>query len=300
MAYWSVYFDVDSAQAVSWSDALLENGALSVDLSDPFFGTDSEMPQYGEPDTPVSLWPISRVTALFAESENQKTLETLLENIARQQALPLTIAEWAPVAERDWVRETQAQFGAIQITDDFWVVPTWSEPPENARHILRLDPGLAFGTGSHPTTRLCLRWLCAHPPVDRDVLDYGCGSGILLLAAKRLGASENTYGTDIDPQALVASRENAAINHIAAQFVVPEALPEATFDLVIANILTNPLRVLAPLLAARTKSGGQIVLSGILLSQQKDIIERYNQWFDITLWQEEDGWALLGGMRRAR
>jgi ribosomal protein L11 methyltransferase len=299
VAYWSLRFDTDSAHAECWSDALLEKSALAVDLSDPFSGTDDETPQYGEPDSPVALWPTSRVTALFADSVDRAALDAIIADIAQQQSLPLPAFECTSIAERDWVRETQAQFGPIKITDDLWIVPTWSEPPAQASHVLRLDPGLAFGTGSHPTTRLCLRWLCAHPPANLDVLDYGCGSGILLLATKLLGASQHAYGVDIDPQALIAGRENATANGFAAQFVMPDALPEMAFDLVMANILTNPLRVLAPLFAARTKPGGRLILSGILSSQQDEILECYRPWFDIKRWQEEDGWVLLSGIRRA-
>jgi ribosomal protein L11 methyltransferase len=210
------------------------------------------------------------------------------------------------------VRETQAQFGPIAITEDFWIVPTWAMPPAAAHYILRLDPGLAFGTGSHPTTRLCLKWLreysflrrkgkeAGEAQLSKSVLDYGCGSGILLLAARLFGfgAHGTALGTDIDPQALIASRENAVANHLDAIFVSPDQLPEQTFDLVIANILANPLKALAPLLANRTVSGGRLILSGILESQQEELCACYAPWFEIAPWQTLDGWVLLSGVRK--
>ncbi|MDR1529374.1 MAG: 50S ribosomal protein L11 methyltransferase [Burkholderiales bacterium] len=295
MSYWLLRFEASFSHAETWSDVLLAHGALSVELSDPNLDTDLETPQYGEPGAPkMALWAVSRVTALFPIGADAKTLDALMVTLASKYDLPLPVIEYAPVAERDWVRETQAQFGPIKITDTFWIVPTWSQPPEEAHHVLRLDPGLAFGTGSHPTTRLCLRWLCDHSLVRKSVLDYGCGSGVLLLAACLLGAGD-AYGTDIDPQALLASRENAALNQLAARFVEPNALPEGRFDLVIANILANPLLVLAPLLAARVNPNGNIILSGILSAQQDEMIECYREWFDIRVWQEDDGWVLLAG-----
>lgn len=301
MSYLSLRFEIDAARADVWSDALLGLGALSVDLSDPHAGTDLETPQYGEPGAPDgSLWPVVRIDALFAGETGAAELSVALGNTAAELSCPLPLFETAPVAERDWVRETQAQFGPIAITDDFWIVPTWSTPPAAARYVLRLDPGLAFGTGSHPTTRLCLLWLREHVRASDTVLDYGCGSGILLLAARLLGAGAQgkAFGTDIDPQALIASRENAAANRLDAAFVVPENLPVPPFDLVIANILANPLRALAPLLASRTAPGGRLILSGILESQQEELCACYTPWFDIAPWQTLDGWVLLSGTRQ--
>jgi len=357
-------FETAAEQAEAWSDALLDIGALSVDLSDPHLGTDQETPQYGEPGASEGLlWPVVRIDALFADEPagepEETTLNVVLRRIATTLSCPLPLFEIVPMAERDWVRETQTQFGPIAVTDDFWIVPTWSTPPADARYILRLDPGLAFGTGSHPTTQLCLKWLREHtPPFERacprsdsdrggcssqtdgglkplslsgscfapfskggqpeaagvcrsvngggggvfplaSVLDYGCGSGILLLAARLfgMGANGQAFGTDIDPQALIASRENALANHLDAIFVAPDQLPEQSFDLVIANILANPLRALAPLLAGRTAIGGRLILSGILEEQQEELCACYAPWFDIAPWKTLDGWVLLSGVR---
>jgi ribosomal protein L11 methyltransferase len=331
VSYHALRFEAEAAQTEAWSDALFDLGALSVDLSDPYVGTDKETPQYGEPGIPEGLlWPVVRIDALFAdgaEAADAVTLRTSLTarltDMAATLSCPLPLFEIVPVAERDWVRETQAQFGPIAVTDDFWIVPTWATPPAAARYLLRLDPGLAFGTGSHPTTQLCLKWLrehfsspscCASSPsspaggargegeerVSESVLDYGCGSGILLLAARLFGAGAHgsAFGTDIDPQALIASRENAAANHLDANFVTPDQLPERTFDLVIANILANPLRVLAPLLAGRAAPGGRLILSGILESQQEELCACYAPWFEIAPWRTLDGWVLLSGVRK--
>ncbi|MCL2310008.1 MAG: 50S ribosomal protein L11 methyltransferase [Proteobacteria bacterium] len=337
MSYHALRFETAAEQAEAWSDALFDIGALSIDLSDPYAGTDRETPQYGEPGASVgSLWPIVRIDALFAGETESAALHIALGRIAASLLLPLPLFEIAPVAERDWVRETQAQFGPIAVTEDFWIVPTWSTPPVDARYILRLDPGLAFGTGSHPTTQLCLRWLRGHAsplslscprlvpfskeapaktagvcrdaaeggehlPPSASVLDYGCGSGILLLAARLfgVGAHGTAFGTDIDPQALIASRENATANHLDAAFVAPDQLPDQTFSLVIANILANPLRALAPLLAGRTEPGGRLILSGILEDQQEELCACYAPWFEIAPWKTLDGWVLLSGVRKA-
>lgn len=301
MSYRALRFEADAAHAEAWSDALLDLGALSIDLSDPHVGTPQETPQYGEPGMPGEpLWPTVRISALFAEPSDGDTaaLSDALTHTAAALHLPLPLFEIVPVAERDWVRETQAQFGPIAVTADFWIVPTWSTPPAAARYALRLDPGLAFGTGSHPTTQLCLRWLREHIRPSDTVLDYGCGSGILLLAARLFGAEAAAFGTDIDPQALVASRENAAANRLDAAFVAPDQLPEHSFDLVIANILANPLRALAPLLAGRTAPGGRLILSGILEDQQEELCACYAPWFEIAPTQTLDGWALLAGVKK--
>jgi len=302
VSYRALRFEADAAQAEAWSDALLDLGALSIDLSDPNVGTPQETPQYGEPGMPGEpLWPTVRISALFAAASDGDAapLSDALADTATTLHFPLPLFEIAPVAERDWVRETQAQFGPIAVTADFWIVPTWSTPPAAARYVLRLDPGLAFGTGSHPTTQLCLRWLREHVRPSDTVLDYGCGSGILLLAARLLGANTSAaFGTDIDPQALIASRENAVANHLDATFVVPDQLPERTFDLVIANILANPLRALAPLLAGRTAPGGRLILSGILEDQQEELCACYAPWFEIVPAQTLDGWILLSGVRK--
>jgi ribosomal protein L11 methyltransferase len=202
------------------------------------------------------------------------------------------------IAEQDWVRATQAQFGPIRIADRFWIVPSWCAPPEPSGLNLALDPGLAFGTGSHPTTRLCLEWLAVHVTPRCAVLDYGCGSGILAIAAAKLGAGRVT-GTDIDPQALRASEDNARANGVEVAFVAPDTIGAATYDLVVANILTNPLRVLAPALAARVRGGGSIALAGLLEAQAPLVADAYVRWFNIAPWRSTNGWSLLAGARRS-
>jgi ribosomal protein L11 methyltransferase len=304
MSYQVLRFDTGAASADAWSDALLEAGALAVELSDPHAGDEREVPVFDEPanQSPalpqsgagLALWPMSRVTALFGGDADPPAL---LRDAAAALGLPLPVAERGTVAEQDWVRVTQAQFGPIDVGDGLWIVPSWSAAPPAATHVLRLDPGLAFGTGSHPTTRLCLRWLVRNLRRGERVLDYGCGSGVLAIAAALLGAGE-VAGTDIDPQAIRASRDNAAANGVAARFELPDALPPGDFDLLVANILANPLIVLAPLLAERTGAGGRIALSGILEAQADEVIAAYTPWFKLAPSPAAEGWVLLAGNRR--
>ena len=216
----------------------------------------------------------------------------------RPSAPPRRCASAIRVAEQDWVRETQRQFAPIAIGEGLWIVPSWCNAPDPGAINLKLDPGLAFGTGSHPTTRLCLAWMRERGVEGARILDYGCGSGILAIAAARLGAHE-VRGVDIDPQAIRASDDNARANGVAAQFSLPDALAPGAFDTVVANILANPLVVLAPALAARVRDGGHIALSGILDAQQDAVIDAYARWFTLAPWRRDDGWVLLHGERRA-
>ena len=298
MAYLALRFDATAADADAWADALLDAGALSVDVADPLAGTPEETPLFGEPGAPATpLWRLSRLTALFpAEADAAAVLRAAGAALGR----PLPPCETQPVADQDWVRATQSQFGPIRVTDALWIVPSWCDPVDPAALNLVLDPGLAFGTGSHPTTRLCLAWLAAELRRGESVLDYGCGSGILAIAAARLGAS-GVVGTDVDPQAMIASRENARRNGVEATFVTPDALAAqapAPFDVVVANILANPLILLAPALAARTRTGGRIVLSGILTPQAEEVAAAYAPWFKIAVWMHDEGWVALAGVRR--
>lgn len=300
-AFVAVRFDVEAADGDRWSDALLDAGALSVDAADPAAGSGFETPVFGEPDgAPAAWWPITRLTALCAADADAPA-------IVRSAAAALDRAppafETSTVEDQDWVRATQAQFGPLRITDLLWIVPTWCEPPRHAARIVRLDPGLAFGTGAHPTTRLCLRWLASSVTARASMLDYGCGSGILAIAAAKLGA-RHVAGVDIDAQALRASRDNATANGVRAQFTTPDALTPGTFGLVVANILANPLRLLAPVLALRTTPGGRIALSGILASQADALVDAYAPWYDMDPpHADDDGcrdgdWLLLSGTRR--
>ena len=296
MSYLALRFDAPAADAIAWSDALLEAGALSVDLSDPFAGTDDESPLFGEPGTVTEdAWALSRVNALFA---SESDIAGIVDAAGRECALPVPVYETVPVAEEDWVRNTQAQFGPIEIASGFFIVPSWVEPPDPSALNLRLDPGLAFGTGSHPTTRLCLEWLRESVRGGESVLDYGCGSGILAIAAARLGAGEVT-GTDLDPQAIVASTANARANDVTGAFVQPDALAPGAYDIVVANILANPLLLLAPALASRVASGGRIALSGILQAQADEVAAAYAPWFTLAASRASEGWVLLTANKAA-
>jgi ribosomal protein L11 methyltransferase len=286
-------FDTDAADL--WSDALLDAGALCVDAADPCAGTPDETPLFGEPGEPGLVpWRRSRLTALFPD---EGAAQAGLAEAAAMLGRGTPACRLRSVPDRDWVRETQAQFGPVAIGDRLAIVPSWCEAPAGTTAIA-LDPGLAFGTGSHPTTRLCLAWLAESLVAGESVLDYGCGSGILAIAAMKLGAGE-AVGTDVDPQALRASVDNARANRVAIRFVLPDALPMRAFDLVVANILANPLILLAPALAARVRPHGRLVLSGILDSQAGDVVDAYRPWFRLRAWRTDEGWVLLAGERAA-
>jgi ribosomal protein L11 methyltransferase len=299
LPFLALRFDADGDTADGWADALLDAGALSVEVTDPCAGTPDEAPLYGEPGEPAAgLWPVNRICALFGDGADPARALA-----AAGRALQLTPPphECGTVADQDWVRATQAQFAPIRITGRLWVVPSWCAPPDADAINLTLDPGLAFGTGSHPTTRLCLAWLAASISGGEHVLDYGCGSGILAIAALKLGAAE-AVGVDVDPQAIVAGRANALRNGVAASFALPDALAGSApgaFDVVVANILANPLVMLAPALAARVRDGGRIVLSGVLAAQADAVCGAYARWFTIAPWQSDDGWVALAGERIA-
>lgn len=294
MSWRRVLFVVSAAEAERVSDALMDAGALSVDATDAAAGTADEQPIFGEPGSAATPWPETRLAALFPD-------DAPAEMLAREACDSVGLAPPAMTVESvddaDWVRLTQSQFAPIRISDRLWIVPTWCEPPEPGAIVLRLDPGLAFGTGSHATTRLCLGWLDRHLTTGATVIDYGCGSGILAVAAALLGA-DRVVGIDIDPQAVTASRDNAVANGVTAEFhdARPMALPPA--DIVVANILANPLRVLAPLLTGLVKPGGHIVLSGILEGQADAVMEAYSPAIAFEAPAREDGWICLQGVRR--
>ncbi|MHB1353067.1 MAG: 50S ribosomal protein L11 methyltransferase [Thiobacillus sp.] len=296
MPWQSVRILVDSDQAEPLSDALMEVGALSVSLEDADAGTVDETPLFGEPDYPsAELWPHSiAVVLLEADADVAQTLRAAAAQAGVAAPLDYTVET---VAEQDWVRLTQSQFDPIPISPRLWIVPTWHEAPDSRALNLKLDPGLAFGTGSHPTTRLCLRWLDANLRGGETLLDYGCGSGILAIAAVKLGARE-VEGVDIDPQAVSASRDNAALNEADARFGLPGELAAGEHDVVVANILTNPLKAMAPLLAGRVRSGGVLVLSGILTEQAEDVMAVYRPWFVFDAPATDEGWVRLVGVKR--
>ena len=299
----SVALEADAAHADALADALLAAGAISATVEDALAGTEFETPQFGEPgplgvagmgQSSLPLWEKSRVTALFepADGLSERIIEALRE--AGLDVEQKIVFEELPDA--DWVRLTQAQFTPIRISERLWIVPSWHEPPDPTALNLILDPGLAFGTGSHPTTRLCLAWLEANVTPGISVLDYGCGSGILAIAAKKLGAGM-TAGVDIDPAAIEAANENAARNDVMIRFLLSNAPLEETFDCVVANILTNPLMLLAPVLCAHLKPGGRLVLSGVLETQAEQVIAAYAPWLRLAVGAVEEGWVRLEGIK---
>ena len=290
----SVQAAADHAEALS--ESLLAHGALSVDLLDADADTPDEQAIFGEPGEPTaSVWQHNLVSALF---EQDADVESILQSCYAELGITAPPAHRIEkLEENDWVRLTQSQFDPIRISPRLWIVPTWHTPADPAAINIALDPGLAFGTGSHPTTRLCLRWLDANLAGGETVLDYGCGSGILAIAALKLGAG-NAIGVDIDAQAVQASRDNAGANRVRADFFLPDDIHLAQYDVVVANILTNPLRALAPLLAGTTRPGGRVVLSGILAAQAAEVSLIYAQWFDLAPAVIEDGWCCLSGAKR--
>ncbi|TAN71790.1 MAG: 50S ribosomal protein L11 methyltransferase [Gallionella sp.] len=297
MPWLTLVVDTDAAHAEALSEALLELGALSVDLLDADADTPDEQAIFGEPgEPPPGVWQHNRVSALF---DSDRDVGAILRGAATRIGLrQLPEHRIETLADNDWVRLTQSQFEPIPISPRLWIVPTWHTPSDPDAINIVLDPGLAFGTGSHPTTRLCLRWLDSNLRGGESVLDYGCGSGILAIAALKLGAAR-AVGVDVDLQAVIASRDNAAANRVEnARFYQPDDAPQSGYDLVVANILTNPLRLLAPLLANATRQGGHIVLSGILEEQARDVMNIYRQWFDLNSPVFEDGWSCLSGRKR--
>lgn len=297
MPWLTLIVDSDAEHAEALSEVLLELGALSVDLLDADADTPDEQAIFGEPgEPPPGLWQHNRVSALFDSDQDVATLLQQASAAVGLAQLPAYRIE--TLADNDWVRLTQSQFEPISISPRLWIVPSWHTTSHAQAVNIVLDPGLAFGTGSHPTTRLCLRWLDKNLQGGEHILDYGCGSGILAIAALKLGAA-CAVGIDIDEQAVIASRDNAAANQVNnAQFCLPKDAPSAQHDVVIANILTNPLRLLAPLLAAASRQGGQLVLSGILEEQAQSIMDIYQPWFDFAPPVFEEGWTCLSGRKR--
>ena len=277
------------------SDALEALDALSVSVEDADAQTDAEQALFGEPGMPPPKdgWQRSRVLALFPHEAAAQEAATLLS--AQDFFADCQVLEIAEVAEQDWVRLTQSQFAPVEITPDFWIVPTWHEPPAAARHVIRLDPGLAFGTGTHPTTRMCLRWIARQAAPLGRVLDYGCGSGILAIGASRYGASE-IDAVDIDEAAVQSTLQNAAANAAALQAGLPTQA-QGVYGTVLANILATPLKVLAPLLCAHVAPGGSLVLAGILERQADELKEAYAPYLALSVSDTEDGWILMTAQR---
>lgn len=295
MAWQSVSFLTDAAHAEPICDALLDAGALSASIEDADAGTPDEQPQFGEPGSITTPgWQHSRVLALF---EPEADVAALIGAAAAAVGLPETpVFAVDALEEQNWVQLTQSQFDPIRVSERLWIVPSWHEAPDPAAVNLVLDPGMAFGTGSHPTTFLCLQWLEREVSAGVSVLDYGCGSGILAIAAARLGAAR-VAGVDIDPQAVEAARANAARNDVTAMFADSAAPVAGEYDLVVANILSNPLRVLAPAICAHVRPGGRLALSGILREQAGEIIAIYAPWVALTVADEREGWVCLAGTK---
>ncbi len=277
------------------SDALEALEALSVSVEDADAQTPHEQALFGEPDMPAPKpgWQRSRVVALFGQQAEAREASALLAVQPFFEGCEVLGVQ--AVASQDWVRLTQSQFHPVQITPSFWIVPSWHEPPAQASTVVRLDPGLAFGTGTHPTTRMCLRWIARRGLQGQRVLDYGCGSGILAVGAAKFGATD-VVAVDIDPAAVDATHINAANNHVTLQSGLPDAV-HGEFDVVLANILATPLKVLAPLLCERVRPQGELVLAGILSRQAEELQQAYAPWLQLAVTDEEDGWILMTAVR---
>jgi ribosomal protein L11 methyltransferase len=298
MSWTEIVIEVARDHAEQLSDALMEAGALSVSVEDADEGTDAEQPLFGEPgmEPTEAAWERSRVVALADNDADHQAIVAEAAAAIGLSTQPNFVLR--PVEEQDWVRLTQSQFEPIHIGKNIWVVPSWHDAPDANALVLELDPGLAFGTGSHPTTRLCMEWLEEAAPKGLTVLDYGCGSGILAMVAKKLGASL-VAGVDIDPQAIESARYNAERNQCEIDYYLPEdfaasAAPK-TFDVVVANILASPLKLMAPMLSSRVAPHGHLILSGVLARQADEVIAAYAPFIRLSVWAEHEGWVALSG-----
>ena len=299
MSWTEIVIEIARDNAEAMSDALMEAGALSVSVEDADEGTEAEQPLFGEPgmEPKEAAWERSRVVALTNVDADQAAIVAAAAQAVGMKEVPAFTMR--PVEEQDWVRLTQSQFAPIHIGKNIWVVPSWHEAPDPDGLILELDPGLAFGTGSHPTTRLCMEWLEANPAPGKTVLDYGCGSGILAMVAKKLGA-QTVAGVDIDPQAIESARDNAERNQCDIEYFLPDtfatsAHAAAKFDIVVANILSSPLKLMAPMLSGRVADGGALILSGVLARQAEEVAAAYAPFIELGVWAEQDGWVALHG-----
>jgi ribosomal protein L11 methyltransferase len=297
MSWLSVAVEVDAAVAEQLDDAFFEAGALAVEITDACAGTPQEQAYYADAESlRVACWTRNRVTALFAaETRAPAVVAKALRAAGMPADTPYRVQQ---VDDRDWVRATQDQFLPVQVSRRLWIVPSWHTPPAPRAVNVMLDPGVAFGTGTHPSTRLCLRWLDAHVRGGETLIDFGCGSGILAIAALKLGVAR-ARAIDIDPQALLAAERNAMQNQVAARFSATMTAGDQPAELVVANILANPLIVLAPLLARLTVKDGRIALSGILLEQADEVRAAYAAWFVMKRIEREEGWAMVSGVRKA-
>ena len=295
MSWISLNIEASDSNAEALTEALMALGALSASIEDANAETIDEQPIFGEPgDPPPGIWRQNVVSALF---EADTDIAEVMSSLGVATGLTGLNYTTETIAEQDWVRATQSQFDPIRIRNDLWIVPSWHDAPNPTGLNIVLDPGLAFGTGSHPTTHLCLSWLADTITGGEQVLDYGCGSGILAIAAKKLGAGQ-VVGVDIDAQAIQASSYNAERNDVIAEFFMADRFSGTTFDIVVANILSSALSVLAPALAAACRPLGRIALSGILREQATQVSDIYDEWFDMDAPVFMDSWVLLTGRKR--
>jgi ribosomal protein L11 methyltransferase len=296
VAWLSIEFQARGIYVEQISDVLFELGAISVDVSDAEVGTTNEAPIFMEPGEEYTLsWGLNRISSMFADTfEPEVILNNLIDQIPGLRIVEHTITR---VGEEDWVRLTQSQFSVIEISNRLRIVPSWIASVDKNGIEIILDPGLAFGTGSHPTTKLCLSWLEKNISGGEVLMDYGCGSGILAIASKKLGAAE-VFGIDIDENAIDASRYNAERNNVDISFFNAEDRISGTYDIVVANILSNPLKALAPLLASLVRPKGRVVLSGILAEQESAVWNEYAAWFEKHDVIFDDGWCCLVGVKR--
>lgn len=295
MSWLSVSIETDCTHAESLADALLEAGALSASIEDAAAGTPEETPQFGEPGSITTPgWDRSRVVALLeADTDVAELIAECVKRAGLDENPAYTRDE---IAEQNWVELTQSQFAPIRVSERLWIVPSWHDAPDPDALVLILDPGMAFGTGSHPTTRLCLEWLESTVTPGVSLLDYGCGSGILAIAAAKLGAGP-VVGVDIDPQAVSAAQGNAGRNAVGAEFFESASPIGGQFDIVVANILSNPLKALAPAICALVRPGGQLALSGILEEQADELISIYSPYIALSVADTNEGWVCLSGSK---
>ncbi len=295
MTWLSISIETDCSHAEALADALLEAGALSAGIADADAGTADETPQFGEPGSLSSPgWKRSRVSALLDAGTAVAEFVAASARAAGLDETPTFTQE--TIAEQNWVQLTQSQFEPIRVSERLWIVPSWHTAPDPNAIVLVLDPGMAFGTGSHPTTRLCLEWLERSVRVGASMLDYGCGSGILAIAAAKLGAGD-VQGVDIDLQAVTAAFNNAERNGVSAHFMDSAQKIDGEFDLVVANILSNPLKALAPAICSHVRQGGQLALSGILAEQAAELMACYAPYIALTIADTREGWVCLSGKK---
>lgn len=294
MAWLSVSFEVPAEQVEPLSDALLEAGAASVDIADAGAGSGAEEPLFADAGLALRAWKHSAMSALVARGID---IAALVEAACARVGIAAPPWRVREVADEDWVRASRGGIAPVRISRRLWIVPSWHKSPDPDAVNIALDPGIAFGTGHHPSTRMCLRWLERVLRGGESVLDFGCGSGILAIAAMKLGAAR-ADGVDIDEQALLAARRNALHNRVQATFHSGSDTLRQPARIVVANILAHPLIVLAPLIARLTARNGRLALAGLLAGQAGEVCAAYAPWFDYEAPEEDEGWALVSGTRR--